>query len=245
MILYFSATGNSKFAAQQIADAVNDRIRSITEAGNEIILPPGEALGFVTPTYFYGLPSNVEAFLKSLRIECNSNHYIYCVATCGGTSGQASKLAAELLEQKGLTVNACFDIVMPDNWTPMCDVSDAAEIRKMLEAEKPQLAEIITHIRNRDSGNYAKHTTPMFVSKFAHIFYGPSRKTSHLTVESGCIGCGLCAKNCPVQAIEMRSGEPVWIKDQCAMCLGCLHNCPKFAIQYRKNTKKHGQYTHP
>ena len=71
------------------------------------------------------------------------------------------------------------------------------------------------------------------------------RGTAHFCVEDGCVGCGLCAKKCLVQAIEMRNKKPVWVKDKCVMCLGCLHRCPKFAIQYGKNTKKHGQYTNP
>ena len=51
-------------------------------------------------------------------------------------------------------------------------------------------------------------------------------------------GCGLCAKKCPVQAIEMRDGKPVWVKDKCVMCLGCLHRCPKYAYHQltRANT---------
>lgn len=76
-------------------------------------------------------------------------------------------------------------------------------------------------------------------------FDGGARLTAKLRVEGGCIGCGLCAKKCPVQAIEMRDGKPVWVKDKCVMCLGCMHRCPKFAIQYGENTQRHGQYTNP
>ena len=71
------------------------------------------------------------------------------------------------------------------------------------------------------------------------------RRTAHLRVEKSCVGCGLCVRKCPVQAMELRDGRPVWVKEKCVMCLGCLHRCQKFAIQYGKRTKGHGQYTNP
>ena len=64
-------------------------------------------------------------------------------------------------------------------------------------------------------------------------------------VNEGCIGCGLCAKRCPMAAIEMRDGLPVWTKPECVACLRCLHCCPKFAISHGKHTASHGQYRHP
>ena len=89
-------------------------------------------------------------------------------------------------------------------------------------------------------------TPAVFTMLFAQpIYENRARCTSHLRVEAGCIGCGLCERSCPVQEIEIRNGKPVWVKEKCVMCLGCLHRCPKFAIQYGSRTKKHGQYTNP
>ena len=76
--------------------------------------------------------------------------------------------------------------------------------------------------------------------------YLKARRTSNFYVEGSCVGCGLCAKQCPVKAIEIQSGKPVWIKEHCTLCLRCLHLCPKFSIQYGDSkTKQHGQYHHP
>ena len=242
MIIYFSGTGNSKYVASQVAEATEDKIYSITELTHKIRLQSGDALGIVIPTYFYWVPSIVQEFLENVEIECDENTYMYCIATCGGTSGQASQQVGRVLAKKGKQVNAYFDIVTPDNWTPMFNANNKDKIAKVIKNEKPQLDKIIAHIKTKDSGKFVKHTLPYVLAKFISLFYEPSRKTKHLHVEEQCVGCGKCANECPVGAIEIQEGKPVWVKDKCTMCLGCLHKCPVFAIQYGKNTKKHGQY---
>lgn len=245
MIIYFSATGNSKYVASKVAEATNDSIKSITDIADIISLQQNESLGIVIPTYFYWIPSIVKEFLEKIQIDCEENTYIYCIATCGGTSGQASQMVGKLLKKKGKKVNAYFDIVMPDNWTPMFDANNLEKISRVLKKEKSQTEEIINHIQRKDNGKFTRHTLLFVLAKCISLFYEPSRKTSHLHVEEQCNGCGKCMKDCPSKAIEMKDGKPMWVKDKCTMCLGCLHKCPSFAIQYGKNTKKHGQYVHP
>lgn len=48
-------------------------------------------------------------------------------------------------------------------------------------------------------------------------------------LERKCTGCGLCAKNCPFGAIDMKDGKPE-LNAACKVCGICVKNCPQNAI---------------
>lgn len=245
MILYFSATGNSKYVADEIAKKTGDKAVSILEAGDTIQITENEKLGIITPTYYLGLPVIVDKFLDKVKITGTNKTYTYVIATYGNLCGSTCTMIQKHLEKKNLQISAKYSVRMPDTWTPIFDVSDKEKVAQLNRDEIPQIEEIITHIRNNDCGDFSKDTAPMLLSKVYHQIYEYARKTSKFQVEEQCIGCGICAKQCPIQAIEIKDGRPIWTEEKCETCLGCLHHCPKFAIQYGKNTKKHGQYVHP
>ena len=140
--------------------------------------------------------------------------------------------------------DAYYSVMMPDTWTPMFDLT----YQKKIDEGENQLQHIITKIQTKTNGDFVKGKLPVCICVLPSFYmYHAERKTKHLSVNKDvCIGCGLCAKKCPVQAIVMKDGCPVWIENECEMCLGCLHRCPMFAIQYGNGkTNKHGQYRNP
>lgn len=250
MIMYFSATGNSKYVAKEISKQTNDNnlcdiAKCLKENNTNFKLKEGEMLGIVTPTYCWNLPSIVEEFLSKLNIELfSSSCYCFFVATYGTTTGQISSIANEYMKKKGLPFNAFYSVKMPDTWTPVFDLSNKEKVKSINDKAEKQIEIICTNILSRKEGNFIKDRLPSIFRKPAKMYYENIRKTKNFSVNSDCIGCGLCEKNCPVGAIKLENNKPKWVKEKCVMCLRCLHHCPKFAIQYGSNTKKHGQYVH-
>ncbi|EOC99626.1 DUF362 domain-containing protein [Caldisalinibacter kiritimatiensis] len=55
-------------------------------------------------------------------------------------------------------------------------------------------------------------------------------------IEEKCIGCTMCAKNCPVDAISMENGKAVIDPEICIGCGECITVCPKRAIEVQWKT---------
>lgn len=130
MIFYFSATGNSKYAAERIAAATDDHLIFLRDAvrsrSYRYDVSREQRIGFVVPTYFYGLPSILTFFLEKLQLSGYRDQYVYLVLTCGGSTGNAAGQMAKLLKKKDIALSAQFGVRMVDNYVPLGQIADEA-----------------------------------------------------------------------------------------------------------------------
>ena len=114
MILYFSGTGNSRYVAQRIAEALGDELLSMNDrikAGDTSPVASGERLVIVTPTYAWRIPRIVRDWLAGTDFPCGAQAWF--VMTCGSEIGNAAGYNRTLCQKKQLTYMGTAQIVMP------------------------------------------------------------------------------------------------------------------------------------
>ncbi len=251
MVLYFSATGNSKYCAEKIANATEDLLFSLNDAikygQTEIDLDGDSQLVIVSPVYDMGMSWAVKEYLKTADFKnIPQGCYICAVFTCGKSCGIAAEEMKEVLQLKGLSLNAAYAVCMPDTYIPMFPLASKEKQQAVLAKAEDTLSAVISKIQNRASAIEMPPAAPKPMAKLIRKINIPKqKKTDHFWVKDSCIGCGQCEQVCPMNIIQIRDGKPVWTKDGCACCLGCIHRCPVQAIQYGKRTERTGRYTNP
>lgn len=244
MILYFSATGNSKHVASMLAAALGDQAVSIEKCPSSIEVNATECLGLVSPTAWWELPIFTRDFIASLNV-IGKPSYVFFVATYGTIPGAIATDAEKELRKRGVRLDAAFGVQMPDTWTPMFDLSNKEKVAAINKAADREIELLIPRVAAREKGMRMPKRLPYAFKPLTNLLLDFERHTARFHLEDTCVGCGLCARNCPSQAIEIIESRAKWTKEMCALCFRCIHSCPTFAIQYGRHTKKHGQYLHP
>ena len=244
MIYYFSGTGNSFDAARRLTGADEEMvdIASLPLEGDiDCILEEGEALGFVFPVYYAGLPSIVKEFIPRLKLPGKAP-YVYAVITCGGSIYGAGDMLGKELEKCGINLDAVYSVLMPDNYVIMYKIDEEAKRDEILAAAREEIKEISRRIEAREKTPWAKNGFAKLATAFLYPAYEKARKTDKFWIDDQCIGCATCVNRCPAKAMAMKDGHPTWIKDKCIHCMSCIR-CG--AVQYGKSTVGRKRYTNP
>ena len=244
MILYFSGTGNSNYVAKRIADALDDALVNLNDrikASDTSSVETDERLIIVTPTYAWRIPRVVRDWL--LKTELRGAKQAWFVMTCGSEIGNADRYNRDLCTEKGLACMGTTQIVMPENYIAMFSAPQADEARQIVAQAEPSIDRAIAAIQaNQPFAPTRNKLYDRFMSGPVNpIFYKFCVKADAFTVSDTCIGCGQCAKRCPMNNVTLKDSKPVWGKN-CTHCMACICYCPTSAIKYGKKSVGQPRY---
>ncbi len=246
MILFFSASGNTRYIASLLAEALDDECLDLNERiRTHDYSPVCSEKPFVicTPVYVCEMPRFLHEYIKRLPFRGNRN--VYYIFTSGGYAGIAGTLARSMTRKKDMIYKGHAEIKMPTNHI----VSDAYpptepdECRKRIaEAEKriPDIAETIMS-GGKLRARYVFLFEKLIILPFNPIWVRYKQPSKDFYTTDKCVGCGKCSRLCPVNNIVMENKRPVW-QAPCAHCMACILNCPFEAIEYGNITQKKDKY---
>ena len=163
--------------------------------------------------------------------------------TCGSEIGNANKYNRDLCAEKAISCMGTAQIVMPENYIAMFSAPQADKARQIVAQAEPSIDRAIAAIqRNQPFAPTRNNLYDRFMSGPVNpIFYKFCVKADAFTVSDTCIGCGQCAKRCPMNNVTLKDGKPVWGKN-CTHCMACICYCPKEAIEYGKKSVGQPRY---
>ena len=253
MVLYFSATGNTEFIAREIARGLEDDCLNLLErvkSNDHSVLHSEKPFVICAPVYVCEMPRFLDKYLKQQTF--TGSRDVYFVFTSGGYAGISGNLARWLVKRKQMNYLGHAEFKMPRNYVandhyPMLPFD---QIRQRILDSYEQVQEVVSDIR---AGRTLKARHVYLFELLITLPFNPvwsklKYKTDDFYTTEGCIGCGKCAKLCPLNNISIKDRIPVWGKN-CTHCMACIGNCPTEAIEYgviskMKEKYNFGKYAH-
>ncbi|MDO4285142.1 MAG: EFR1 family ferrodoxin [Eubacteriales bacterium] len=234
MVFYFTATGNSLYAARQLDDTLVSIPQAIHDPDK---VYRAERIGIVCPVFGHEVPPLVKDFLSKATFQTD---YLYLILTYGNRHGGAAELALRMMAERELRPAYLNLVLMADNFLPGFDMDEQRKLDKKVEEQLEKIREdiqerkvFIPSVTERDRAVHRQ-----YLKQMADMPKDSLVKAYHITED--CIGCSICTKICPMNCFTMDGSLSVWNAENCMMCMACIHACPMMAIQLRipeKNPK--------
>lgn len=255
-IFYFwSGTGNSYQSACWLAEqaekkGVTAEVLALEQAAamQKTADSADRLMGLVFPTHGFTAPWQV---LKLVwRLPRSRAGRAFCVTTRAGLkfgpllipgiSGSAPFIVSLLLFFKGYRVRGVVSVDMPSNWFSLHPIQSRNKQEAIILRARPRVMGFLERLLGGDSvwctrNIFFEITWGLLLSwiSIAYLLIGRFFLAKLFFANGKCDGCGVCAAQCPVQAIRMwRSSppRPFWTY-RCESCMRCASLCPCKAIE--------------
>ena len=241
IMLYFSATGNSKYVAEIFCKKSGAVCHSIEEDIDFArLLDSNEVIAFCYPIFGSRVPKLMREFVaKYMGILKNKKIIIFC--TQYKFSGDGARALTYLFDSAHVIYAEHF--LMPNN---ICNFSllpleSDKKLAKYPDKIERKMQKVCDNIKN----GIIKRRGFNFISRVLGLLQGaffPSieeRGKDKVRIDKDCNNCGLCVKICPMNNFKIED-EMIKTNNNCMMCYRCINKCPQKAITVflRKKVKR-------
>ncbi len=254
IIYAFSGTGTSLAIARTICDALgNTEVvmipKALRNADGDSVQPDADAVGFVFPNYFGGVPQAVSDFVKMLDL--SETAYVFAVVTAGGGQGYSLKFLERKLAEKGHRldygkyIRGVSNYIVGWYYTLICSTGEqrANVLRRLDEQAKRFAADIASRKKDIERSKLPVYMINRLLSK-SRIIEDTRCWDKEFSVSDRCVGCNVCENICQFSNIKMKNGKPEF-QHNCQRCLACIQYCPRQAIGFKGKPLTKPRYFHP
>ena len=248
VIFYFSGTGNAKkiaiwFSEFAIKNSITCQIFNIAEIDIITIntLCSDSLICIISPVHGFNFPKITLDFIK--HFPKGKNNVVLMNTRAGmkvnrfvtpGLTAIAFLLSSFILWQKGYKIIGQIPFDMPSNWISLHPALNEKTIKYLY---KKNYSRVEKHSQIIFSGKSDFHAYRDLIQdilispiSLAYYFIGRFAFAKSFYASGDCDNCGLCVRQCPVNAIKIIEQRPYWTF-KCESCMRCMNSCPQKAIE--------------
>ncbi|WP_251623115.1 EFR1 family ferrodoxin [Odoribacter lunatus] len=235
IVLYFTGTGNSLYAARQLAGKHAEvlSIPQMVKQGRYEF--EADEIGIVYPIYGHMPPYMVRQFIRRAKLKAE---YKFAVLTYGARKCDSVEIWNDISRKVGNAFDYIGTIIMVDNWLPNFDMNEQILIDKHIPENLQKIAaDLAEHKRWHEpvtEDERQMHRGFMQWTKLDPEVGFLMKSEKCFTVTDACIGCGACVSVCPRGNYELTSAG-VKMSGDCEYCFACIQNCPQKAIRFLRS----------
>lgn len=238
VMYYYSATGNSLMIARAVAQALgNATVLPAARFRKDGTAPGAERVGIVFPIHAWGPPRTVVEFIR--RLDLRGARYVFAIASCGGTAGDALVKVRHALRRNGGELHAGFIVRSPGYMASNGDESGMIKLVRRLSgepfpADRERLPEIIEAVQSQRRAGPERNA--LLGSMLGSFFHRMAEKAfagldKNYRVMGECAQCATCCRVCPRGNVTLERGGPTWHHD-CDFCGACATWCSRGIIGF-------------
>lgn len=233
--IYFSGTGNSRYAIEVFLQTYDSEAKAFSIEDDSIIekVKEHEEIVFSYPVQYSTVPKILREFVIKNEMLWR-NKKVFVIATMGMFSGDGAGVLGRLLQKCGAELIGGLHLKMPDS------ICDEKVLKRSLEKNRKLVknaeSKIKRTVKSIKAGNPPQEGIGVFcrIAGFfgQRLYFGNKTKnyTDKLRIDAQkCVGCGKCVNICPMNNIELVNSNAIPNK-KCTMCYRCVNYCPKQAI---------------